>query len=290
MKTEIDHLPQLKQDELKQIATVIREKCDDVEMIICFGSYARGDWKDVNDLDPNRKSGHKSDYDILVVTRNKATAHSAGIWHKITKACNDLKQSTHARIIAHDIENLNIRLAEGEYFFTDIKKEGCLLYNSGSFELANERQLTSKEKKRIAQDYFDHWFRRANEFYDDFINNLGLKRYEKAAFELHQATESSFKTVLLVLTGYNPNEHYLGLLGGLAADEDSSFKEVFPRTTKEDQERFRLLDYAYIGGRYDPKYSISKNDLEILAISVKKLIEHTEKVCKQKIKEFADKR
>ena len=34
---------------------------------------------------------------------------------------------------------------------------------------------------------------------------------------------------------------------------------------KPHQERFKLLEYSYIGGRYDPKYKISKEDLEILA-------------------------
>ena len=158
MKSLIDHLPQLKQNELKQITSVIHKVCDSVEMIILFGSYARGDWKEESNLDPNRKSGHKSDYDILVVTQEKATAHNTKIWEDITKLCNDLKLTTHARIISHDIEHLNIQLAEGQYFFSDIKKEGCLLYESGRFKLAEERELTLEEKQRSAQDHCEHWF------------------------------------------------------------------------------------------------------------------------------------
>jgi hypothetical protein len=47
-----------------------------------------------------------------------------------------------------------------------------------------------------------------------------------------------------------------------------------------------LLDYAYIGGRYDANYRISKEDLEILVIDVKKLLKLTEEVCKKKIQSF----
>jgi predicted nucleotidyltransferase len=45
MKKTIAHLPQLKQDELKKIVEAICTACNDVEKIILFGSYARGDYK-----------------------------------------------------------------------------------------------------------------------------------------------------------------------------------------------------------------------------------------------------
>ncbi len=44
-----------------------------------------------------------------------------------------------------------------------------------------------------------------------------------------------------------------------------------------------MLDYAYIGGRYDPEYKISKEDLEYLSGRVKLLMELTEKFCHEKI-------
>ncbi len=64
MKKTLTHLPKNKKVELEKIEKIIRKHCDDVEMIILFGSYARGDWKEESDLKPDRKSGHVSDYDI----------------------------------------------------------------------------------------------------------------------------------------------------------------------------------------------------------------------------------
>ena len=52
---------------------------------------------------------------------------------------------------------------------------------------------------------------------------------------------------------------------------------------REEKIRFKLLEYAYIGGRYDPRYFISKQDLEILAKDVEKLLNITEKICKKQI-------
>ena len=285
MKKSLAHLPKQKQDELKLITEQIF-KLSEPEMVILYGSYARGDYKEEKDLDPDRKSGHVSDYDILVVTAEKKTAGNTILWHNITKKCDRLKLSTHTRIIAHDIQFLNIQLAEGHYFFTDIKKEGCMLYDSGNYKLARKRKLKPAEQQRIAQDHFNHWFKSAKEFYDDFEINLKKTRYKKSAFYLHQATEHAYKAILLVFTEYNPNEHYLMILGHMAGKHDRALRDIFPRKTEEQEKLFDLLDYAYIGARYDPEYKITKKQLEYLAKRVKLLQRLTKKICVAKIDSF----
>jgi HEPN domain-containing protein len=191
-------------------------------------------------------------------------------------------------IIRHDIEELNIKLAEGQYFFSDIKKEGILLFDTNKFKLARRRKLTSKEKQRIAQDHFDHWFDSAKMFFEDFDSNLkksakSQKYLNKAAFELHQAAEASYKTILLVFSNHSPDDHYLSGLGMSAARKHPAFKNIFLKNTKKQQDRFDLLELAYIGARYDTKYQISKEDLKILAKDVKNLLTLTKKICKEKI-------
>jgi len=286
MKITRQQLPEQKKAELQCIVSVIRERCDDIEMILLFGSYARGDYKVESDLESGRRSGHVSDYDILVVTGSKDTVDNVALWEDITAGCNSHKFSAHVRIIVHDIQDLNIKLAEGQYFFTDIKKEGIVLFDSGNVTLAEKRDLSPEEQKRIAQDYFGHWFDRANDFFQSYLDNLKGDRLNVAAFDLHQAVEACYKTVILVFTNYNPNEHWLAALSNLVIEQDKAFEGLFPNKTSEEKDRLLLLDYAYIGARYDPKYRISKSDLEILAVSVKKLLELTEATCVKKIAAF----
>ncbi|HUV40446.1 MAG TPA: HEPN domain-containing protein [Sedimentisphaerales bacterium] len=255
-------------------------------MIILYGSYARGDYKEQKDLALDRKSGHVSDYDILVVTGEKKTADNASLWHNVTGKWEKLNLSTHVRIIAHDVQYLNIQLAEGQYFFADIKKEGCMLYDSGNFKLARKRKLIPAEQQRIAQDYFDHWFERVQSFSNGYLDAMKRRDNKKAAFELHQATEASYKAILLVFTGYNPNEHYLMILGYMAGKHERALRDIFPRKTAEQEELFNLLDYAYIGARYDPDYKITKQQLEYLAERVKNLQRLTKRICKQRIESF----
>jgi predicted nucleotidyltransferase len=45
LKTTIDHLPVDKQTELQKITAAISQRFP-AEMIVLFGSYARGDWVD----------------------------------------------------------------------------------------------------------------------------------------------------------------------------------------------------------------------------------------------------
>ena len=283
MKKAAAHLPVNKQRELAQIVSVIRAQCDDVEMIILFGSYARGDYREERDLEPDRKSGHVSDYDILVVTEKKSIAADIDCWQEVTRECDTFGLSAHIRIIAHDIQALNIKLAEGQYFYSDVVKEGCLLYDSANFKLAHKRKLEPEEQRRIARDHFDHWFSRAKRFLENHESDVDAREFAVAAFHLHQASEACYKAILLVFTNYNPNEHFLWLLGKMSAEQEPALDNVFPRETREEKERFDLLDYAYIGARYHPDYRISKGDLAYLSSRVRLLLDLTEKICRAKI-------
>lgn len=292
MKTTQTHLPKSKQDELQKIVQLVRANCDDVEKIVLYGSYARGDYKEEKDLKPDRKSGHVSDYDILVITTKKRVALDTSLWNKISAQLQNLNLSAHPRILTIDIEALNIKLAEAQYFYSDIKKEGVLLFDARNFELAEERNLSAQERKRIAQDHFDYWFKRAEAFYRHFeidfgnidLNNEGDNGV--AAFHLHQTAESCYKVVLLVFSNHCPSEHFLEFLGRNAEKYHKLMRDIFSKVSKEDEDRFKLLEYAYIGGRYDPNYKITKKDLEILSKDVKKLLQLTEEICEEKIQNF----
>jgi len=283
MKTSIEHLPENKRNELDQLASIIRQHTHDIAMIILFGSYARGEYKEEKDLLPKQKSGHASDYDILVISSNRETAENSSLWKKINDQFHSQPFSAVPRLIVHDIQEININLAQAHYFYTEIVEEGCFLYNSERFTLAEKRDLLPNERKRLAQEHYDSCFNSAVDFYEGYEFYLSKAKYTKAAFSLNQATESAYKTILLVFTNYAPHEHYLSLLGNAVADENKAFADIFPRKTDNDNHRFNLLDYAYIGARYDPKFKIDKEDLELLANSVKKLLDLTQQVCKEKI-------
>lgn len=289
MSTSLSHLPELKQNELASIASIIRQNCDDVEKIILFGSYARGNYKEEKDLKPDNKSGHVSDYDILVVTEKQETALNSGLWRRISDEFKKLNLSASPRILTHDIEVLNVKLADAQYFYSEIKRQGVVLYDTNRFELAQPRELTAKEQQRRAQEYFDEWFKGAKTFFKIYKFCLKEEDLKRAAFSLHQSAEHAYKCVLLVFSNYTPKEHFLAFLGAKANRYCALLQKIFAKIREEDEYRFRLLEYAYIGGRYDPNYRPTREDLEVLAVEVNKLLKLTKEVCEERIERFCPK-
>ncbi|MDA7705617.1 HEPN domain-containing protein, partial [Rickettsiales bacterium] len=150
-------------------------------------------------------------------------------------------------------------------------------------KLSEEKDHKNEEARKIAQKNFDEWFKSATEFFIDYENAFDRGSYKKASFELHQAAEHALKTISLVFTNYCPNEHYLQWIQDNIENYYPQINDFFRTDKKEEKKRVLLLEYAYIGGRYDPDFHISKEDLEILEIDVKRLLEVTKKICKEEI-------
>ena len=258
----------------------------EIEMIILFGSYARGTWVTDKYIEKGNTYEYKSDYDLLIIlSRNKqATSHSST--KSMTEKLHELQLDTPVHPIYNGMDFVNHELQEGNYFFGDIKKEGILLFDTGRYTLADNRELSPAEIQAKAQRDLDNWFTSADEFFDDFISNLDKVLYNKAAFELHQATESYYGAIHLVFTGYNPKTHVIEELDHLAKANHIEFAKVFPQVTEEEQRRFELLKKAYIDARYNMDYTITKEDLAYLSERVQILRNLTERICKEKIGSF----
>ena len=142
MKSSLSHLPKIKQEQILQIVEIIKEVATP-EKIILFGSYAKGTYKE------HRYTGkdgilyeYISDYDFLVVTKeNKIQDYELD--EIITNRTQQFKIPINLEI--HEIEYINKGLEFGQYFFSDIVKEGILLYNTGNMNFADARELTVSE-------------------------------------------------------------------------------------------------------------------------------------------------
>ena len=286
MKKSLARLPKHKRDELKEIVSIITELAD-VEMIILFGSYARGNWVEDVYTEGHITYEYKSDFDILVIVKERRYAHSINLWDKVQTTLHGRKTiKTWVALIVQDIKEVNKALSRGQYFFSDIKKEGVLLYDSQRFELAQARKLSPEERQQTAQKDFKYWFKNASEFLTGFEFYFNRRSYKIAAFMLHQATERFYMTTLLVFTHYKPKLHNIKTLGKRVSNLDPRFFPVFPRTTPEQRRLFDLLQKGYIEARYDPKYKITRKELAYLAERVKQLQKLTKAICQERIASY----
>ena len=285
MKKSLAHLPLYKKQELKRLKSIILGKVPQTQLIILFGSHARGNWVDDEYVEDHITYSYKSDFDILVITEDWETARNASLWARAENEYYGIfrSQRTALDIISHDIEYVNTGLREGHYFFSDIKKEGVLLYDSGNYKLERRRKIDPARRLEIAVDDFEQWFESANQFFETALYHVNREWYKIAAFELHQATERFYSAIILTASGYRPKLHNIEKLGTTAAAHYPEFIKVFPMKTAEEARLFKLLKDAYIDARYKKDYSITKEELEYLAERVIKLRDLVEKTCKAEI-------
>ena len=205
MKDNVDHLPASKQNDVAHIVAVLRDEFEQVTgfakgknkhsrilKIILFGSHATGSWV----KDPAH--GYVSDYDILVILNRDELVEEYKIWGTAEDRIA-LRVRPPLSLLVHNLDEVNQALIQGHYFFSDIRRDGIVLFEFDNRELAEAGTLTAAESRAIATKHFAQWFDSAAEFFDTFQDDLTKQRFKKAAFELHQATERFYCCLLLVL-------------------------------------------------------------------------------------------
>ncbi|SEJ92414.1 Predicted nucleotidyltransferase [Sphingobium sp. AP50] len=297
MRTDISHLPPPKQRELERVVQIIFEEFGDannlatgkrkvgrIHKIILYGSYARGGWVD----EPHTAKGYKSDYDLLIIVNQKDLTDRVQFWEKtderlIRELAITQTLKTPVNFIVHTLQEVNDGLAHGRYFFMDVANEGIALYQADESALHQPKPKTPAQALTMAKEYFEEWIPAATDFAESAKFLISKGRTKRAAFMLHQATESLYHCVLLVSTFYTPHVHNLGFLRTQAERLDFRLFNVWPRNTRAERTMFEKLKDAYVKARYSKHYTISEENLTWLATQVEELGRVVHIVCSEKI-------
>ena len=299
MKTSLDHLPDQQQQELARIREVLLEEFDKaianatsphkrngkVYKIVLFGSYARDDWVD------EPENGYQSDFDLLIVVSHEDLTDIADYWYIAEdRIARDPAIKRPVNIIVHSLDEVNWSLTRGEYFWVDIARDGCIVYELPCHPLATPKPLTPADAHRMAQEYFDQWLHSVDVWIErakTATQKADDPEWRKAAaFDLHQSAERAYICFLLVRTLYFPRSHNIKFLRSLAEDKEPRLVEAWPRANKIDRRRFERLKRAYVEARYSASYSITTEDLDALAASVTRLRDIVDEVCRERLAEL----
>jgi len=301
MRTDIDHLPGQKQQELQAAVRILFEefaaaignttapwkKQGRILKVILYGSYARGDWVD----DP--VGGYKSDFDLLVVVNDERLTDVVDYWatadHRLMREMT-ITQTLSAPVsfIVHSLKDVNRQLEQGRPFFTDIAAQGIALYEAEGFPFATPTRLAPDAARAEAQKHCDQWLPSANRRLHTFRMEQQEGRSDPewrrdAAFTLHQATERLYHCVMLVFTLYSPKSHKLGFLRGHAEEIAPELIEAWPRDDRFSRRCFELLRQAYVNARYSPHYKVSDEELTWLGERVAILRDLVRKACERRL-------
>ncbi|WP_293824656.1 HEPN domain-containing protein [uncultured Brevundimonas sp.] len=295
MKSTLDHLPDRQQQELAQIRTTLLtefeaalrkgaggtsdwRKGGKVLKIILFGSYARTDWVDEPD------NGYLSDFDLLViVSHSKLTDIADYWWEAENKILHDPSVGRIVNIIVHDLAEVNQALSRGEYFWTDIVRDGVMLYELPGHPLAVPKPMTPRDAAEMAQRYFANWEPKIEESLAGAEFYAGRGNRKDAAYNLHQAVERAYICFLLVHTFYFPRSHNIKFLRSLAEDIDKGLIEAWPREQRIDKRRFETLKRAYVEARYSDQYDVTVEDLDAIAACAHRLRKLVVEICQARL-------
>ncbi|USQ95867.1 HEPN domain-containing protein [Caulobacter sp. RL271] len=300
MANTTDHLPAGKQRELAFVVEVLQESFAEevakrsgslgqgkILKIILFGSYARGDWVE----DPVGR--YFSDYDLLVVVDQEKLADPLEFWEAAEKRLLDelsagQRLRTPVNFIVHDLEDVNEQLRRGRYFFTDIVRDGVVLFEESDCELVEPAPLSAEQALKEGSEYYEEWFESADQFLTTGREHIdrGERWSKKSAFELHQAVERLYYCLLLVLTLYAPKSHNLVRLRGLAEPLDPRLAEAWPTDSKFHRRCFELLRAAYVKARYSPHYKITAEELAWIQARVEMLQGLVKELCEARLREL----
>lgn len=288
MRADLDHLPAKQQRELERVRTTLLTEFDAaiksggggtqswrrdgrVLKIILFGSYARTDWVDEPD------NGYLSDFDLLVIVSHEKLTDIADYWYVAEdKILRDPAVGRTVNIIVHTMGDVNQALTRGEYFWTDILRDGVVLYQLQGNPFAQPQPMTATEARDAAQRHFEMKMKDLDlriENARQHVARSGEGQHVRkwAAFLLHQATETAYACFLLTHTFYFPRSHNIKFLRSLAEDTDKRLTAAWPREQRADRRRFELLKRAYVEARYSDQYDVDAEELTLQLGSVVQL-------------------
>ncbi len=301
MRNDLDHLPADKQRELERVVQIIFEEFEDafalsrhewkkagrILKIVLYGSYARGTWVD----EPHTAKGYKSDYDLLIIVSDQRLTDRVKYWLKVDDRLMreygiTATLKTPVNFIVHTLQEVNDGLAHGRYFFMDVAKDGIALYESEDSEFHQPKPKTPQAALDIAREYFEEWMPSGQQFLETarFTSSKGWNK--KAAFLMHQATESLYHCVLLVVNFYTPHVHNLAFLRTQAEKIDRRLVHVWPSDNRDQRARFEKLKEAYVKARYSKNYRITEEELAWLGEQVEELGRVVHAICTERIAEL----
>ncbi len=230
--------------------------------------------------------GYRSDYDILVLVNSKQLAELQ-YWEKATdRLLWDRDVKTPVGLIVHGAREVNNFLADGQYFFVDILREGIVLYELDDRPLAEPKPQTPADVYRIAKEFFEDRIPHAKVFLKTAAFCIREQDFKEAAFLLHQSIEQAYAALLLVLTNYSPASHSLKFLRSLAEDQDRRLIDAWPRDQHRYTAWYSILNEAYVKARYSKHFEITEEALAWLLERTEHLHQIVATICKERLVEL----
>jgi len=209
------------------------------------------------------------EYQLLIVSSD-AEKRSTDELHDIVESnCRTLTPVT---AIVIPMQVFNQWLIKGHLLAHTVYHTDCLVYDSGAVTTKPPGNYKVEDIQQKVRKEFDDWTGRAVEFLIGVETFRARRQYNIGAFLLHQAAELAYMAAVRLVTGYRAGTHNLDRLMRYAIPFCGPGTNVFPRNTDKERRLFKLLQKAYIHGRYKDDFVIVEKDFLLLEDRVQHLL------------------
>ena len=182
------------------------------------------------------------------------------------------RYSLPVHLIVYSASSFYQWLRDGQSFAVRVIEQAPMLYDARITQIPppgfcfREDHLYRQQRQAVCG------YRRSGEFLAGAELYALRKEYNLAAFLLHQSAEHACLSYMLQHTGLKTGTHNIDKLLRYTTMVSNQVSHYFPRSSEADMELFRLLQKAYIHGRYKDDYSISPFQIKVLIRRMKKLL------------------
>ncbi|HET8573799.1 MAG TPA: HEPN domain-containing protein [Edaphocola sp.] len=176
----------------------------------------------------------------------------------------------------YQITQLRKYIEAGSIFHINACKKENLIYDSGAEPLPSPEPENFLEAQKKANTVFAQGFKRSSAFMEGARIYMEKRENSMAAFMLHQATELTLHTVLQAITGMYFRDHSIRDLLKYCDQVTHQLKGIFSKDPV-DTLLLRLLDEAYVNGRYNVEFVVKAAELTLLYEKVDTILD---KVCR----------
>jgi uncharacterized protein len=170
------------------------------------------------------------------------------------------------------LEQFNGWLKKENPFAIKVYHKAKLCYDAGITPFFDPNPYDEVAGKLLSSAELEQKTNKAVEFLAGAELYIVRKKYELAAFHLHQAAEQMYTGIIRFITGLSVQTHNLDKLYRYSKYLVPGLKGLFPRDSEPERKLFQNLQKAYLGARYSPDYAIGYADVIRLSERVKRIL------------------
>jgi uncharacterized protein len=261
-------MPLCKSPQLNEVLSIINSHIT-TEKIFLLGACSTRSQYETIFSPPAEPVCRVNNYHLLILLPSNERRDSVELQDIVENNC---RKATPVTSIVIPISVFNQWLEKGHLMAYNVYMANCLVYDSGATPLRSPGNYKVVDLEQKVLTEYHEWTAKGKVFLKtaEWLYQLG--EYGIGTFHIHQAAELTWMAIIRLVTGFRAGTHNLIKLSNYAAAFCGPQAHVLPANNDKERRLLKLIQKAYIHGRYKNDFVISENELQLLIERIKQLL------------------